>query len=394
MTVSDQTRQLFSLPEGIVYLDGNSLGPLTHGARERIRREMDASWGQGLIGSWNAAGWMELPERVGDKIARLIGAAPGTVTVADSTSINLYKVLTAAPVAPGRTRIVTDRGNFPNDLYVAHGVARDRGLILDMVETGAVADALDETVAILMLTEVDYRTGRLHDMNTLTERADAVGAIAIWDLCHSAGALPVDLTASNADYAVGCGYKYLNGGPGAPAFAYVRPDRAGDLATSLQGWMGHAEPFAFSPDYRPRPNVHRLRTGTPPILSLAALDAALDVWDGVTIGEVRAASIALSERFIAEVERRCPELALASPRDPSRRGSQVSFHFAEGYAVIQALIANGVVGDFRAPDIMRFGIAPLFNTEAEIIRAAETLERVLGDRLYERPEFSQRKQVT
>ena len=393
MALADRTRNLFDLPDAIIYLDGNSLGPLTHAAKDRVRREVETGWGRELIGAWNASGWMELPERVGDRIARLIGAAPGTVTVADSTTINLYKVLMAAPVGT-RTKILTDTGNFPTDLYVAAGVAQQRRLTIETVAPEAIDGGLDETVAILVLTEVDYRTGRLHDMAALTARAQSVGAITIWDLCHSAGALPIDLTSAGADYAVGCGYKYLNGGPGAPAYVYVRPDRASTIATAMQGWMGHANPFAFDPDYHPRPDVHRLRVGTPPILSLAALDAALDVWDGISLDEVRADSIILSERLIAEVERRCPALVLASPRDPAQRGSQVSFRFPHGYAAMQALIARGVIGDFRAPDLMRFGLTPLYLTEADVVRAAGIIEAVIRDRTYERVEFQTRNKVT
>lgn len=393
MPLADRTRKLFDLPDGLVYLDGNSLGPLTFAAKDRVRRELEQSWGRDLIGAWNAAGWMDLPERVGDGISTLIGAAPGTVTVADTTTVNLYKVLMAAPLS-GRTRILTDTGNFPSDLYVAAGVATQRGLTVETVAPGDIAAHLDETVAILLLTEVDYRTGRLHDMVALTAKAHAAGIVTVWDLCHSAGALPVGLASAGADYAVGCGYKYLNGGPGAPAFVYARPDRTAPLATAMQGWMGHAKPFDFDPQYHPRPDIHRFRVGTPPILSLVALDAALHVWDGVSLAGVRAESIALSELFIAEVERRCPELTLASPRDPAQRGSQVSFRFAHGYAAMQALIADGVVGDFRAPDIMRFGITPLYLRESDIVRAVETLEHVLRDRLYERPEFTARRKVT
>lgn len=394
MGIASRTRQLFSLPEGVIYLDGNSLGPPTHDAIARVGREAREVWGTELIQAWNSAGWMDLPERVGDRIGRLIGAAAGSVTVADSTTVNLYKVLMAAPVAAGRTRILSDSGNFPTDLYVAAGVAAQRGLTLTTVGPDAVETELDGTVAILLLTEVDYRTGRRHDLHALTDRAHEVGAVAVWDLCHSTGALPVDLAGSAADYAVGCGYKYLNGGPGAPAYVYVRPDLTGSLQVPLRGWMGHADPFAFRPGYEPRADVHRLRVGTPPILSLAALDAALDVWDGVSVGEVRAEAIALSETLVAEVGRRCPGLELASPRDPLRRGSHVSFRFAHGYPAMQALIAEGVIGDFRPPDLMRFGITPLYLTTDDIHGAAEALERVVRDRLYEAPTHQRRNKVT
>ncbi|MDH3664763.1 MAG: aminotransferase class V-fold PLP-dependent enzyme, partial [Alphaproteobacteria bacterium] len=287
---------------------------------------------------------------------------------------------------------------FPTDLYMAQGLIDTLGAAyeLKIVAPPDVAEALDDSVAVMMLTEVDYRTGRLHDMANLTKAAHAVGALAIWDLAHSAGALPVDLAGCKADFAVGCGYKYLNGGPGAPAFIYIRPDHAERIDPSLSGWMGHDAPFKFELDYHPAAGSRRMRVGTPPILSLAALDAALDVWDGVDIDSVRAASISLSDLLIREVERRCGDygLTLASPRDGDMRGSQVSFRFDQGYAAMQALIAEGVIGDFRAPDLMRFGITPLYIGEAEIIAAAERLEAVIKGRLWDRPEFKRRAKVT
>ena len=392
-----RTRALFDLPEGIIYLDGNSLGPLPKAVRERVSREIDQGWGERLIRGWNDCGWIDLPGRVGDKIAKLIGAQPGTVTAGDSTSVNLFKALTAALSASGERRIVlSDSGNFPNDLYVAQEATRalGKGYGLKVVEPEDVAGAIDESVAVLMLTQVDYRTGRLHDMKALTEKAHATGAIAVWDLCHSAGALPVDLTGADADFAVGCGYKYLNGGPGAPAFIYVKPEWAGRSAPALAGWMGHAEPFRFELDYRPGEGITRMRVGTPPILSMAALDAALDIWDGVALTDIRARSIELSERFIREVEARCPGLELASPRDPDRRGSQVSFRFEHGYAAMQALIAAGVIGDFRAPDIMRFGFTPLYLGIEDVLAAAARLEDVMRRRLYEEPAYAKRAKVT
>lgn len=397
MTDFDKTRAAFELADGIIYLDGNSLGPLPHAARERVAREVKESWGRMLIRGWNEAGWMDLPETVGDKIARLVGAPKGTVVAGDSTSVNLFKALTAALALSGERKVVlSDSGNFPTDLYVAQQALASlgRGHVLKIVAPDEVEAAIDETVAVLMLTQVDYRSGRLHDMAGLTAKAHAAGAVTVWDLAHSAGALPVDLSGAGADFAIGCGYKYLNGGPGAPAFIYVRPDHAERVSPALAGWMGHAAPFAFDLGYEPAAGVNRMRVGTPPILSMASLDAALDVWDGVSMADVRARSIELSESFIAEVEARCPQLALASPRDPERRGSQVSFAFPEGYAAMQAAIANGVVGDFRAPDIMRFGFTPLYVGLDDVVRAAETLERVMGDRLWDRPEYKQRAKVT
>ena len=394
----DRTREKFDLPAGVIYLDGNSLGPLTHVARERLRRETDAHWGRDLIRAWNSAGWMELPSHVGDRIGRLIGAPPGSVVSGDSTSVNLFKALASALslADPDRRVILSDSGNFPTDLYVADAVAKllGRGHRLVTIAPEDVAGTLNEDVALLMLTEVDFATGRLHDMADLSAKARAAGAITVWDLAHSAGALPIDLTAAGADFAVGCGYKYFNGGPGAPAFIYVRPGLADRIEPALAGWMGHAAPFLFEPGYRPAAGTERMRAGTPPILSMAALDAALDVFDDVDMAAIRARSIELSELFIAEVEARCPDLALVSPRDPHLRGSQVSFRFADGYAAMQALIADGVIGDFRAPDIMRFGFAPLYISPDDVREAASRLERILRTRSWDRPEFHALQRVT
>ena len=326
----EETKQRFRLPKGVVYLDGNSLGPLPVGVTERLAAAVEDEWGGQLIRAWNDAGWIDLPAKVGDRIAKLIDAPRGSVMVADSTSINLHKALAAAlKLRPDRRVILSDSGNFPTDLYMAQGLVGSRGDLheLRIVAPEDVEGALDDSVAVLMLTEVDYRTGRLHNMPTLTSAAHAVGALTVWDLAHSAGALPVDLTNCNADFAVGCGYKYLNGGPGAPAFIYVRPDHAERIDPALSGWMGHAAPFAFALDYHPAAGGSRMRVGTPPVLSLAALDTALDVWDGIDIEAVRSASIELSDLLIHEVERRCDGLGLtlASPREGYRRGSQISF---------------------------------------------------------------------
>lgn len=392
-------RRAFDLPEGVIYLDGNSLGPLPKAARARLAQTVDQEWGQMLIRGWTQAGWIDLPQTVGNKIGALIGAEPNTVMVCDSTSVNLFKMLSAAlSLNSARKVVLSDRGNFPTDLYVAQGLLHGLGggHSLRLVEPEDVLDALSEDVAVLMLTEVDYRTGRLHDMAAVTASARERGILTLWDLAHSAGALPVDLSGVGADFAVGCGYKYLNGGPGAPAFLYVRPGLADQVTPLLSGWMGHDAPFAFDLDYRPGPGIDRMRVGTPPVLSLSALDAALDVWEGVDMGLIRARSIALSDLFIAEVEARCSGhgLSLASPRNGQERGSQVSFHCPNGYAVMQALIARNVIGDFRAPDVIRFGFAPLYNSDDEMVRAAKSLAQVLSDRLWDDPAYTTRAKVT
>jgi kynureninase len=393
----ERSRAMFDLPKGVIYLDGNSLGAMPKSARERVRRELDESWGRELIRAWNTAGWIDLPSKVGDRIGDLIGAPKGSVVAGDSTSINLFKALAAAlDLAGPRKVILSDSGNFPTDLYVAQGVCHflGRGHELKIVDPEAVESTLDERVAVLMLTEVDYRTGRKHSMRELTEKAKALGIVTIWDLAHSAGALPVDVTGCRIDFAVGCGYKYLNGGPGAPAFIYVLPDLQERIAPALSGWMGHAAPFAFELGYRPAAGIDRVRAGTPPVLSMAALDAALDVFESVDMLALRKRSVALCEDFIRRIEADCPELQLASPRDPERRGSQVSFHFAEGYAAMQALIARGVIGDFREPDVMRFGFTPLYLGFAEIETAARTLIEIVRRGSWDRPEFHARNKVT
>ena len=394
------TRPLFQLPEGIAYLDGNSLGPLPKAMPERVARMVEGDWAEKLIGGWNAgwdgAGWMAAPTALGDRIGRLIGAPEGTVVCGDTLSIKVYQALAAAlDMRPDRRVVLSDGGNFPSDLYMAQGLIRSlgHGHELRVVAPEDVADAIDDSIAVLMLTEVDYRTGRLHDMRALTARAHEAGALAIWDLAHSAGAIPVDVAGADADFAVGCTYKYLNAGPGAPAFIYVPKHHHEAAQPALQGWLGHEAPFAFDQDYRPDPGIARMRVGTPPMLQLAALDAALDVFERTTMDALRARQIDLSERFIAAVEAET-SLALASPRDPHRRGSQVSFRHPEGYAVMQALIAEGVVGDFRAPDILRFGICPLYNDEGDIDRAAETLARILRDGSWDRAEYRARQAVT
>ncbi|MDR6772368.1 kynureninase [Azospirillum sp. BE72] len=397
MTDFQATRVRFRIPDGVIYLDGNSLGPLPVAAEERVARTLAVEWGGQLIRGWNSAGWMVQPRVVGDRIARLIGAPAGSVVVGDTLSIKVYQALAAAlAMRPDRRVILSDSGNFPTDLYMAEGLIETlgRGHVLKVVAPEEVEGSLGEDVAALMLTEVDYRTGRLHDMAALTAKAHAAGVVTVWDLAHSAGALPVDLAGSGADFAVGCTYKYLNGGPGAPAFIYVAPRHAQTARPALSGWMGHEAPFAFDPSYRPGEGVERMRVGTPPVIALAALDAALDVWDGVDMADVRRTSIALCDLFIELVESQCPELELASPRDGTRRGSQVSFRHPHGYAVMQALIDRGVIGDFRAPDILRFGFTPLYIGEAEVRSAVAVLKQVLDGGLWDRPDYHRKATVT
>ncbi len=397
MTDFTATRALFDLPEGLVYLDGNSLGPLPRATADHVARTLTDEWGQMLIGGWNKAGWMAQPAALGDRIGRLIGAPAGHVMVGDTLSIKVFQALAAAlQMRPDRKVVLSDSGNFPSDLYMAEGLLGALGpdFELRVVAPEDVAAHITDEIAVVMLTEVDYRTGRMHDMAALTAQAHAVGALTVWDLAHSAGAVPVDLIGANADFAVGCTYKYLNAGPGAPAFIYVAPQHAGMARPILSGWLGHAAPFAFEQAYRAGEGLARMRVGTPPVIQLAALDAALDIWDTVDMTALRAASIELSEAFIADVESACPDLTLASPRDPAQRGSQVSFRFDEGYAAMQALIARGVVGDFRAPDIMRFGFTPLYIGMDDVTRAVEIIADVMQNRLWDRPEYKARAAVT
>jgi kynureninase len=402
--------------QGVIYLDGNSLGPLPAAAPARVAQVVQEEWGQGLVRSWNTAGWIALGQRIGDKIARLIGAGPGEVVVADSTSVNLYKVLSAAMSvveadAPGRRVVVSERTNFPTDLYIADTLASSRGFELRLVDADAVDAAIGERPAIVLLTHVNYRTGRMHRMADVTRAAHAAGALIVWDLAHSAGAVPVDVYGDGsgdeaADFAVGCGYKYLNGGPGAPAFVWVHPrhtarmDREG-WRQPLSGWLGHAAPFEFSPEYRPAPGIGRFICGTPPVIALAALECgvdtvlATDTYGGMAA--VRAKSVALTELFIELVETRCAGagLRLVTPRVPDERGSQVGFAQAEaGYAIMQALIARGVIGDFRAPDILRFGFTPLYTRFVDVWDAVDRLVQVLAAEEWREPRFQVRAAVT
>jgi len=389
-------RDRFVLPEGVVYLDGNSLGALPVGVAERLQRTIRDEWGIMLIRSWNEADWASLPRRVGDRVAKLIGAPPGCVVVCESTSINLYKAtMGAAALRPERGHILTDSGNFPTDMYVMRGVAAHHGLDLVVVEPGAVESAIGEDTAVVALTQVDYRTGRRHDMHRLTRLAHDAGAIAVWDLAHSAGAFPVALGDCDVDLAVGCGYKYLNGGPGAPAFVYVAPRLLPRMSNPITGWFGHARPFDFSLEFDPAPGIDRLRVGTPHVLSLAALDEALDAFEDVDLVELRRKSERLTGLFIELVANRLgAQFELITPIDPAHRGSHVSLRHDHAYAVIQALIDRGVIGDFRAPDVARFGFAPLYTRFVDVWDAVATMADVMSTAAWKRPEFHVRKAVT
>lgn len=401
-------RELYSLPAGVIYLDGNSLGPLPKAAPERIARAVTSEWGEGLIRSWNEAGWYEMPRRIGDKIATLIGAGPGEVVATDTTSINLFKVLsaalaTAAAQGGGRRTVISERSNFPTDLYIAAALCRERGFTLQLLDAADIPAALNAETAVLMLTHVNYRTGAMHDMRKLTQLAHAAGALAVWDLCHSAGAVEVDLRGADADFAVGCGYKYLNGGPGAPAFLWVHPRHAGQHWQPLAGWWGHAAPFAFTPEYRPAEGVLRYLCGTQPIVSMTGLECGVDTFLAAQalggMPALRAKSLALTDFFIALVEERCAGhgLGLATPRAHGERGSQVCLTRDQGaYAIVQALIARGVIGDFRAgqPDILRFGFTPLYLGFEDVWHAAEHLRQVMDSGEWQRPEFNRQHAVT
>ncbi len=423
-------RDQFSLPQGVIYLDGNSLGALPRATGARVAAAVQSEWGGGLIRSWNDAGWITLPQRVGDRIGALVGANPGETVAADSTSVNLYKVLCAASrivladeqaEMPVRRVIVSERQNFPTDLYIAEGLCTELGWSLELLEPAAIVDRLSggrgADVAIVMLTQVNYRTGALHDMAAMTALAHAAGALAVWDLAHSAGALPVDLNGAGADFAIGCGYKFLNGGPGAPAFVWAHPRHAGRFWQPLSGWMGHAAPFMFQPGYVPAPGIGRFLCGTPAVLSLTALECGVDTLHAATplggMAALREKAVALTDLFIALVDQRCAALgfAVASPRDARARGSQVSLTHdhgngaSHGYAIVQALIARGVIGDFRAgaradrhgpalPDILRFGFTPLYLRFVDVHDAVEHLVQVMRTGEYKEERFNRRSSVT
>ncbi|MXP15006.1 kynureninase [Altererythrobacter confluentis] len=403
-------RQRFHLPDGVIYLDGNSLGALPRATLARLEQVMRAEWGERLIRSWNDTGpnddgakddgandtgWIRYPQRVGAKIAALVGAAPDEVIACDTVSVNLFKLIGAAlAMQPGRKVILSEPGNFPTDLYMIAGLEKQGLAQRRLAAPDAIEAALDGEVALLMLTHVHYKSGRMHDMVRLTQAAQDAGALVLWDLSHSGGALPVDLDGCNADFAVGCGYKYLNGGPGAPAYAFVAARHHAALSQPLTGWMGHAQPFAFSDDYRPAPGVDRLLAGTPGILGLAALEVGVDLIAEIGIDRLAQKSRQLSEFFRACVTDRAPDLELVSPRDPLARGSQLSFRHDEAYAICQALIARGIIGDFRDPDILRFGFAPAYVSFEDAFMAAENLAHIIATREWDAPRFKARSAVT
>jgi kynureninase len=392
-------RERFHIPDGVLYFDGNSLGALPRGVSARMKTVVEEQWGEGLIRSWNTAGWIDLAARVGLRIGRLVGAEPGSIISADSTSVNLFKLVCAAlALNPGRPEILSDTGNFPTDLYVASGAAQiiGREHRVTVVSPQDVEDAIGPQTAVVMLTQVDYRTGLMHDMERITARAHAAGALVIWDLAHSAGALPVDLAGCKVDLAVGCSYKYLNGGPGAPAWLYVAPRHHAAVHSPLTGWLGHAAPFAFDLGYRPADGVARFVCGTPNILSLAALDASLDAFDDVDMRLVRAKSVRMGDLFIALVEQDLADCGfkIVSPRDGTVRGSQVSLAHPQGYAIMQALIARGVIGDFRAPDVLRFGFCPLYARFADLWGLVRHLQEVMATDEWNQERFLKRARVT
>ncbi len=405
-------RDLFQIPDGLIYLDGNSLGVLPKATPARVAAAVTAEWGQDLIQSWNSAGWFQMPLKVGDKIARLIGAKDCEVVAADSTSINLYKVLSAAlsisqAEHPEKKIVLSERTNFPTDLYIAEALCKERGFTLKLVEAQELTTALQQGVAVLMLTHVNYRTGAMLNMKAMTTLAHSAGALTVWDLAHSAGAVPVDLNDSQADFAVGCGYKYLNGGPGAPAFVWVNPKHTNRSWQPLSGWWGHAAPFEFTPDYKPAHGIARYQCGTQPILSLTALDTALDAFleveklGGMLV--LRKKSLALTGLFMHLVRRQLEEhgFGIATPNEEDSRGSQVSLTRSEGaYAIVQALIARGVIGDFRAgdgkshSDILRFGLTPLYTRFVDVWHAVQHLKQVMDSGEWQQSRFSQKNAVT
>lgn len=401
-------RELFDLPEGTIYLDGNSLGALPRATAGRVAEVVTQEWGRGLIESWNTASWITLPQRVGDKIARIVGAGESEVVVADSTSLNVYKVLASALTiasvdSPDRRIVISERSNFPTDIYIASSLCRERGYELVLVDSPDEIEGLLDRAAVLMLTEVSYRTGHLHDMAAVTARAHDHGVLAVWDLCHSAGAVPVDLRGADADFAVGCGYKFLNGGPGSPAFLWVNPRHVDRFEQPLSGWMGHAAPFEMSPGYRPAEGVSRYLSGTPAVIGISALECGVDtLLAAETYGGLRALrekSLALTRLFADLITSRLPGFVIESPLDDARRGSQLSLSLGadEGaYAIVQALIERGVVGDFRAgsPDILRFGVTPLYTRYVDVWDAVDHLVSVMDNDEWRNERFWTRGAVT
>ena len=390
-------RDRFDLPEGVIYLDGNSLGALPREAKKRIADVVSREWGQDLIRSWNTNHWIEAPRRVGSKIAQLIGAKAAEVIATDSTSINVFKALSAAiDLNPDRPLILSETGNFPTDAYMMEGLSRLTGGRVEqkLVAPTDIPSALTEDVAVLLLTHTNYKSGRLHDMAALTKAAQAKGILVIWDLSHSAGAMPVDLNGCNVDFAVGCGYKYMNGGPGAPAFVFVAERHQNQVFPALSGWMGHANPFDFTDDYEPAAGIDRFLCGTPGILGLAGLECGVDLMLEADMAVIRNKSLALSQLFIDLVEANCPDVNLVSPRSPELRGSQISFAHERGYSVMQALIARGIIGDFRAPNVLRFGFTPLYTRFEDVWIAAMALSDIIRTGEWENEKYALRAAVT
>ncbi|WP_210603696.1 kynureninase [Brevibacterium oceani] len=400
-------RKDFLLPPETIYLDGNSLGPRPVGAAERAQKVIADEWGTDLIGSWNSAGWWDLPATLGEKVAGIIGGGSGTTVVTDTTSINLFKAASAAlrmqaVDAPDRRVILTQRENFPSDIYMLEGLAEQLGdgyevrLVDDAEVTAGFPEAMTDEVALVVLTHVNYRTGRLFDMATTTSAIHAGGARVMWDLCHSAGALEIDLAGSGADMAVGCTYKFLNGGPGSPAYTWVAEELVNRFAQPLSGWWSHAKPFEMSPDYAPADGIRRFLTGTQPIVSMSVAELGLDVAGRVDMAEVRRKSLALSDLFIELVESRLSDhpVEIVTPREHADRGSQVSITHPEGFAIMSALIARGIIGDYREPHILRFGLTPLYLGFADVWDTVEALRDILDNRLWDDPKFKTRGAVT
>lgn len=392
-------KDLFELPKNIIYLDGNSLGAMPKSVQRRAENVLKNEWAQGLIKSWNTHNWIGLPQKVGDKIANLIGAETGEVVAADSTSVNIFKIVTAAlQIQEGRTKIISEKGNFPTDLYILQGIdaLMEGGAKLHALDRDKIYDAIDKETAVIHLTHVHYKTGALFDMDAITKKAHDVGALVVWDLAHTAGAMPIDLNGADADFAVGCGYKYLNGGPGAPAFLFVAKRHQENVRPPLSGWMGHDKPFDFSDDYKPAKGINRNLCGTPSAIALSILEEGLKTFDGVDMDDIRDKSMALGSLFVELIQDNCAGhgFELASPKSADKRGSQVSLTHANGFEIMQALIDHGVIGDFRAPDIVRFGFTPLYTSFQNVWDAVEVLEKIMEKDLWKDPKYAVRSKVT
>ena len=390
-------KSLFDIPDNVIYLDGNSLGPLQKGIPEVTEGVVKNEWGNKLIKGWNEENWMTQPRLVGNKIAKIVGAPKNSIVAGDTLSIKLYQALAAAiNLRKDRKIILTDSGNFPSDLYIAEGLIESLGdnFELKIVKPEDLITSITSEVGVVMLTHVDYRTGRMHDLEKISSCARKNGAAMLWDLAHSAGAVPVNLKDSKCEFAVGCTYKFLNGGPGAPAFIYIRPDLIKDCYSILRGWLGHKSPFDFDHKFKKAETIDAMRIGTPAVVQMSILDKALEIWSDIDMREVKRKSIQLSELFIHRIEEKCLDIRLASPRDPKMRGSQISFFHKNGYAVIQALIDKNIIGDFRAPNIMRFGISPLYNNENDVLQTVDSLEEIIKNKTWNQKKFLLKKPVT